>query len=390
MFNVMFGWSKASKCKKLMKKLRCRLKLLKNKRCCIVRQLRNDVAQLIKHGHRQTAFNRVDQIYKDECIIAVYDLLAHFCEFLSHQLPYIRRSKDCPNDINEAISSLIFASARCGDLPELVRIHKLFSKRYGEHFEARALGLLPGNLVNFQIRDNLSINKVPNQVKYKLVEEITTTVLKTGPLALEFSSKALTTDVEFPPNRSDFDHQNRSITYHVEPESSSSKNSTINMPKDIIYLEDIQEFKPPLKDNNNGKDRRVFMFTTTHKSINLLVSIIGKVGDSMKIRTGTRTRNRGKNDERSRVYSQQTMINQAGHEKGIIVKPIGEPSRVMSMPCNGWKKRGDEDGVMRSYSFPVQESWSHVHPKLPDYDELAAKFMALKKEKFQNHEICSV
>ncbi|KAF5786112.1 putative vacuolar protein sorting-associated protein Ist1 [Helianthus annuus] len=176
MFDLMFGWRKASQCKKLMKKLRCRLSLLKNKRCCIVKQLRNDVAQLIKHGHHQTAFHRVDEIYKDECIIAVYDLLAHFCEFLSHQLPYIRRSRDCPNDINEAISSIIFASARCGELPELLRIRKLFSQRYGERFEARALDLLPGNLVNFQIRENLSmISKVPNQVKYKLVEEITTT-----------------------------------------------------------------------------------------------------------------------------------------------------------------------------------------------------------------------
>ncbi|KAJ0879227.1 putative vacuolar protein sorting-associated protein Ist1 [Helianthus annuus] len=153
MFDLMFGWRKASQCKKLMKKLRCRLSLLKNKRCCIVKQLRNDVAQLIKHGHHQTAFHRVDEIYKDECIIAVYDLLAHFCEFLSHQLPYIRRSRDCPNDINEAISSIIFASARCGELPELLRIRKLFSQRYGERFEARALDLLPGNLVNFQVID---------------------------------------------------------------------------------------------------------------------------------------------------------------------------------------------------------------------------------------------
>lgn len=26
----------------------------------------------------------------------------------------------------------------------------------------------------------------------------------------------------------------------------------------------------------------------------------------------------------------------------------------------------------------------HVHPKLPDYDVIAAKFMALKKERLQN------
>ncbi|KAI3774100.1 hypothetical protein L1987_48643 [Smallanthus sonchifolius] len=380
----MFGWRKASKCKKLMKKLRCRLNLLKNKRCCIVRQLRNDVAQLIKHGHHQTAFNRVDQIYKDECVIAVYDLLAHFCEFLSLQLSYIRRIKDCPNDINEAISSLIFASARCGELPELLRIRKLFSQRYGELFEARALDLLPGNLVNFQIREYLSMNKVPNQVKSKLVEEITTTVLQTGPLALEFTSEQgqrqatngtgndQIANADFSPSQSNFDHpapyhQDRLITYHVEAESSS----------EIIYHDDIEEFQSPLKDGENEKDQRVFMFTSTagagnHKIINLLISIIEKLADSMKVKRQSR--------KRSGVYIQQTMLS-PGDQNGIFVKPIGEPARAMSMPCNRRKKCVDEDGVMRCYSLPVERSSPHVHPKLPDYDELAATFMALKKEK---------
>ncbi|KAI7756451.1 hypothetical protein M8C21_002340 [Ambrosia artemisiifolia] len=369
MFDFMFGWRKASKCKRLMKKLRGRVKLLKNKRCCVVRQLRNDVAQLIKHGHHQTAFNRVDQVYKDECIIAVYDLLAHFCEFLSRQLPYIRRSKDCPNDINEAISSLIFASARCGDLPELLRIRRLFSERYGERFEARAVDLLPGNLVNSKIRENLSINKVPNEVKYKLMEEITTTVLQTGPLALECyaseqgqldASNGINdvhhgqhADVDFSPHQSNFS-QDRSITYT-----------------------DIEEFQPPLKDGETEKDQRVFMFSGVGnpKSINLLISIIiEKLADSIKVR-----RRSGK-----RTVSTDVLPPRNSEKLGVY-------SRAMTMPCEGWKELCvDEDGVMRSYSLPVQQCSPHVHPKLPDYDELAAKFMALKKQKFLNQEICSI
>ncbi|KAA3462558.1 Late embryogenesis abundant protein, LEA-14 [Gossypium australe] len=59
MFDIFFGWRKASKCKKLIKRVQCRLKLLKNKRFTIVKQLREDLAQLIKLGYQQTAFNRV-------------------------------------------------------------------------------------------------------------------------------------------------------------------------------------------------------------------------------------------------------------------------------------------------------------------------------------------
>ncbi|XP_022762502.1 uncharacterized protein LOC111308443 [Durio zibethinus] len=172
MFDIFFGWRKASKCKKLIKRVQCRLKLLKNKRHTIAKQLREDVAELIKLGYEETAFNRAEQLLKDESMIAVYDMLDHFCEFVNIQLSYIRRHKDCPNDINEAVSSLIFASARCADLPELSAIRKLFGERYGQRFATAAVELLPGNLVNREIKEKLSIKSVSDDVKYRLIDEI--------------------------------------------------------------------------------------------------------------------------------------------------------------------------------------------------------------------------
>ena len=50
--------------KKLIKRVQCRLKLLKNKRHSIVKQLREDVAQLIKLGYEESAFNRVGRKLK--------------------------------------------------------------------------------------------------------------------------------------------------------------------------------------------------------------------------------------------------------------------------------------------------------------------------------------
>ncbi|MBA0805445.1 hypothetical protein Gohar_004961, partial [Gossypium harknessii] len=158
--------------KKLIKRVQCRLKLLKNKRFTIVKQLREDLAQLIKLGYQQTAFNRAEQLLKDENIMAVYEILDHFCEFVNIQLSYIRRHKDCPNDINEAVSSLIFASARCADLPELPAIRKLFGERYGHRFTTVAVELLPGNLVNREIQEKLSPKSVSDDVKYRLIDEI--------------------------------------------------------------------------------------------------------------------------------------------------------------------------------------------------------------------------
>ncbi|RDX74856.1 IST1-like protein, partial [Mucuna pruriens] len=172
MFDILFGWSKASKCKKAIKRARCRLRLLKNKREAIARQLRKDLAELIQSGHEETALNRVEQLMEDESRAAAYELLDNFCEFILTQLSYIRRHKDCPNDINEAVSSLIFASARCGDLPELGVIRKIFGKRYGERFATTAVELFPGNLVNKQLKENLSVKSVPDDLKYRMVDEI--------------------------------------------------------------------------------------------------------------------------------------------------------------------------------------------------------------------------
>ncbi|KAJ6360936.1 hypothetical protein OIU77_004877 [Salix suchowensis] len=190
MFFTLFGWRKASKCKNLIKQVQRRINLLQTKRHAIVRQLREDVALLIKAGHENIAFNRAEILFKDENIVAIYELLDGFCEFIITNLSYIRWNKDCPNDINEAVSTLIFASARCGDIPELRGVRKVFGQRYGQRFEKTALELLPGNLVNFQVKERLSILSVPDDVKRSLVDEIAIDYcLRPGILALEYASE---------------------------------------------------------------------------------------------------------------------------------------------------------------------------------------------------------
>ncbi|KAF5175116.1 Regulator of vps4 activity in the mvb pathway protein [Thalictrum thalictroides] len=172
MFEILFGWRKASTCKKLIRRVQCRLKLLKNKRDSIVRQLIQDVVQLIKSGHEECAFTRIEQLYKDQNVKAVYDLIDNFCEFIIINISYIRRHRDCPNDINEAVSSLLYASARCGDLPELIKLRKLFGERYGQKFALTAVELHHGNLVNRQIIENLRVKSIPDDFKIVQLKEI--------------------------------------------------------------------------------------------------------------------------------------------------------------------------------------------------------------------------
>ncbi|KAI3994679.1 hypothetical protein MKX01_002295 [Papaver californicum] len=144
-FNIFFGWRKASYCKKLVKQLQCRINLLKKRRDLMIRDNR-------------AAFTFAGYISKNQNIVAVYELLD-----LMINLPYIQQNMDCPSDINEAASSLIHASARCGgELPELLKLNKLFSDRYGNRL----------NLVNCQLIQKLSVKSTSDDVKFRLIKEI--------------------------------------------------------------------------------------------------------------------------------------------------------------------------------------------------------------------------
>uniref|UniRef100_A0A7N1A3M0 IST1-like protein n=1 Tax=Kalanchoe fedtschenkoi TaxID=63787 RepID=A0A7N1A3M0_KALFE len=321
MFGFLFGWRKASKCKRLMMRIQCRLKLIISKRIAIVRQVRDDVAQLLKagHPHHQTIFTRVEQLYMDEIIITVYELLGHFSEFITINLPYISRHKDCPNDVNEAISSLIFASARCGDVPELTTSRELFEERYGRRFVRTALHLLPGNLVNSQIKEKLSITSVSDEAKLRLVNEIFRDYcLQPGSLAIQYNQEwhqkqqaneehMEIQDVKEVPREAMeftsasntqsedcFSLQANDLTYTIRnhpatvlpaqnsvlhqkvsemeesanisrmPSLSSCSDISVHIPdENLIYLDDIEELRSPKLYDCSSPDKTVFVFKSS-------------------------------------------------------------------------------------------------------------------------------
>ncbi|KAK6774642.1 hypothetical protein RDI58_029881 [Solanum bulbocastanum] len=434
MFDVIFGWRKATKCKNLIKRVKCRLKLLKNKRSCIVKQLKDDLGQLLRHGHYQIVFDRVDQLFMDDNMLVVYDLLENFCEFILISLPYIRRHKDCPNDINEAVSSLVFASTRLGNLPELPVIRKLFGQRYGKKFETSALELLPGNLVNYQIKENLCIKSVSNEVKYKLVDEIARICFQQGPLLLEYRNESQQEQVHKRVDDAQIGYKTRSknsnvateanivsIDYSSEIEGTStdylsaidqtsidsvhclrnneqervsnptrcsnySSQSTISSPElvmkrefcrtngiisgqttdQLAYKDDVEEFESILSKDVNFQDQRLFMFNVSTLEKTRLIAM--KDASFMT------------DDLESCSF---TFSSLSAMTRGQLYM------RTRTMPVERLKDNL-ADNFLRSNSFPVihepgEESSlkSYVHPKLPDYDEIAAMFKALKKEKLQ-------
>lgn len=60
--------------------------------------------------------------------------------------------RECPEELKEAISSLIFASSRCGEFPELQKIRGIFVSRFGREFAAHAIELRNNSGVNPKVK----------------------------------------------------------------------------------------------------------------------------------------------------------------------------------------------------------------------------------------------
>ncbi|KAL7154827.1 hypothetical protein ABFS83_03G029600 [Erythranthe nasuta] len=424
----------------------------------------------------------------DESWVQIYDLLDHFSEFILLNFRYIRKHRNCPNDINEAISTLIFSSARFGQLPELVSIRKLFGERYGDKFVTTAIELLPGNLVNSQIKEKLYIKKVSDDAKYKLLDEIGRSfVQQAGPLFLEYKpelqedksyQKATEGEVELYIGR----EAEGNITYtdsytkmskeeslalgkelvlstpiqvsnlHTQKRimsaecNESSSESSVELPdREIVYLDDIEEFISPLGKDGNLQDQRLFVFksfgirlkektdygieyTNLEEQTLFQEKLISK---KKKARTKTRTRRSSLSRENHNIadiesatyygvsnkilvrdsqksdgylyhcrdeneredesgglqlckYSHTNERENSGKGESIEVPPLRGLTMAVERPKQSSVITADNINRSKSYPFELSNtSCKHIHPKLPDYDELAAKFMELKRANLQ-------
>ncbi|KAF8388852.1 hypothetical protein HHK36_025532 [Tetracentron sinense] len=163
---------KATKCKTSLRLVVARTKLLKNKTETKLRQMKKELAQLLEAGQEQTARIRVEHVVREEKIMAAYDLIEIYCELLVARLPIIESQKNCPIDLKEAICSVIFASPRCADIPELLDVRKHFTAKYGKEFISSALELRPDCGVSRTMVEKLSARAPDGQTKIKILTAI--------------------------------------------------------------------------------------------------------------------------------------------------------------------------------------------------------------------------
>ncbi|KAK9114891.1 hypothetical protein Syun_021688 [Stephania yunnanensis] len=150
---------KSPKFKTLVSLAVSRLAVLKNQRQVRCSQARTDVSKLLQLGHHERALLR---------LMLNYDSVGDTCLFFFDG-DLIR---ECPEELKEAVSSLIYASSRCGQFPELQEIRSVLASWYGREFTEAAADLRNGCGVKTLMIQKLSTRQKSLESRMKVLKEI--------------------------------------------------------------------------------------------------------------------------------------------------------------------------------------------------------------------------
>ncbi|XP_039115515.1 IST1 homolog [Dioscorea cayenensis subsp. rotundata] len=160
------------RCKTCLNLAISRIKLLRNKREAQLKHMHKEISQFLQTGQEAIARIRVEHVIREQNILAAYDILELFCEFILARIPILDTQRECPSELQEAVASIIFASPRCSDLPEFMQIRNLFTTKYGKEFVSSASELRPDSGVNRTLIEKLSVRVAPSDLRLKVLKDI--------------------------------------------------------------------------------------------------------------------------------------------------------------------------------------------------------------------------
>ncbi|KAG6492389.1 hypothetical protein ZIOFF_047352 [Zingiber officinale] len=173
------------------KNIRTRVVPIRNKKQATVWWLKKDVADLIAADHEANAYGRIslkDRLFlsifklEDLCLrfphsetdiidalmveinhTSCYDIIDQHCLYILNHLPDLKKQRECPREVMEAIATLIYAAARFFDLPELRDLRRVFNDRYGSSMDSS---------INAEFIDKIQEKSFSKEKKLQLMQSI--------------------------------------------------------------------------------------------------------------------------------------------------------------------------------------------------------------------------
>lgn len=152
-----------------------RLAVLRAHRQVRCAQARGDVEQLLRLGHADRALLRAEQVIREQDMLDVFLLLESYCNLVSDRAALVdaaQRDRECPEELREAAAGLVYAAARCGDLPELQEVRGILAAKFGRGFVSAASELRSGCGINPKIVQKLSTKQPSLESRQMVLQEI--------------------------------------------------------------------------------------------------------------------------------------------------------------------------------------------------------------------------
>ncbi|WVZ60236.1 hypothetical protein U9M48_010286 [Paspalum notatum var. saurae] len=135
-------------------------------------QARGDVEQLLRLGHQDRALARAEHVVRERNAVDVLVDLDAYCGLIVERAALLDTHRECPEELREAAAGLVYAAARCGDLPELQEVRGILAAKFGREFVAAASELRSGCGVNPKIVQKLSTKLPSLESRQMVLQEI--------------------------------------------------------------------------------------------------------------------------------------------------------------------------------------------------------------------------
>lgn len=132
-----------------------RFHLLNSKKTNHIKLQKKEIASLLAAGKEEKARIRVEHVIRMDFTIEAYEILELLCELIHERIRYLAQEQHCPNDMHEAICTLMWAANRT-ECPELMEVTNQFGLKFGQEFMDVALGN-EGGCVNERVLHKLGM-----------------------------------------------------------------------------------------------------------------------------------------------------------------------------------------------------------------------------------------
>ncbi|RZB84631.1 IST1-like protein [Glycine soja] len=393
MFNALFKPKFYSKCKSRLKLIKMRLETICKKRSAVQKFLKKDIADLLRSALDYNAYGRAEGVLVEQNLTFCYEIIGKFTTCILGHVGDLCKQRDCPAECKEAIQSLIYAAARFSDLPELRELRSLFTGKFGNSLEL---------YISKEFVEKLRQYPPSKEMKIQLLHDVA------QEFSIEWNSKALEQRLHSPPQlhlgkaKPDLlndheDHKNNDVSlfegkkdtsdaYWRSPRSSTEDdNSSLDGHNKACssslgsVSEDETEIKRPfsynlvpppyVKQKLKKGESNMNKPTKSEEALKLPHEDNNTFSDSKTCGTAKLEDSSGKESEKAKKQPQQTKPAEEEKERTVDGLLMHYTRKQSHHPCFQHDK-GPE---------MVRRTARHVHPSLPDYDDLLARLAALKK-----------